>query len=106
MARRNMNQNILMVVGLVLVVLVLFSIYRKYQAEKDHRVSPTPHPERRVNPTPEPRHEGHGHESEAEYYSLNDYEPVGESDEMFQIGVGTGPGLYGSGRFTSSMVGN
>lgn len=29
-----------------------------------------------------------------------------EDDTSFQLGLGVGPGLYGSGRHTSEMVGN
>lgn len=37
----------------------------------------------------------------------DDYELLGEEDfETFETGFGMGPGLYGSGRHTSEMIGN
>lgn len=40
--------------------------------------------------------------------AVDDFQLLGVADEepAFQIGFGMGPGLYGSGRHTSEMVGN
>lgn len=39
---------------------------------------------------------------------IDDFQLIGVADEepAFQIGFGMGPGLYGSGRHTSEMIGN
>jgi hypothetical protein len=55
------------------------------------------------------RHDAHEEVGDSDYQPVedidDDFEKVAD-EEAFNIGFGTGPGLYGSGRHTSEMVGN
>jgi hypothetical protein len=122
MPRRNRDQNMLMLIGVVVLVLIAVTLYRKYYSGK---YAPQPQPQHpgehhhpvggsggKYAPQPEPQREHYEYElvpGDYEPYDNLDsigYEAVGGPDENFQVGVGAGPGLYGSGRHTSEMIGN
>nr|QBK86543.1 MAG: hypothetical protein LCMAC102_03380 [Marseillevirus LCMAC102] len=89
---RNNNTLLLVIVGM----LVLFAVYcawnKKYDSsKKDSFARPQAVDLEFIQQSDE---------NEDEFQLLN------QSDESFQIGFGMGPGLYGSGRHTSEMIGN
>ena len=90
MARGN-NRWILIV---LIALLVLFGVYTVWGSQKSNSHE---HKKEEIEYLPAPA------PAEAE----DDIEIIEASeDPAFQVGFGMGPGLYGSGRHTSEMIGN
>jgi len=86
-------------VVIILVLLLGFLLYLSHRS-KESPYAPTPVVNSKVE------------ESSPSYdvidpqYSSYDVIDIPPSEPAFEIGFGMGPGLYGSGRHTSEMVGN
>ena len=94
MARRNNNLILLVLVVLVIVGLICMWNRNAYGSE--------------TYSTPKQLHEPNDIEFVDRADILDDFQLLGVADEepAHQLQLGMGPGLYGSGRHTSEMVGN
>ncbi len=117
MARSNNNMFLYIVIG----ILVIFGIY--YSCNQSRTAPPQPgsgggSPAGRVNHPSPVKKQDPGSNPDIEFIppsddpqngqGHDDFHLIGVADEQpaFELGFGMGPGLYGSARAVSSMVGN
>lgn len=106
MARRNKQTLLYIIIGL-LVIFALYSVYGKNKKEDSEKYTSTK--KVREDESGEemellPTNDGTQKHEDPE----DDFQLLGVAPEQpsHNIGFGMGPGLYGSGRHTSEMVGN
>jgi hypothetical protein len=98
MARR--NNNIIIILIIVLVFGFACFMWSNQYKQKNNESYAQPKTVRESNVTPDIEYIPQSDEEDTQMIQQADQDPA------FEIGFGMGPGLYGSGRHTSEMVGN
>ena len=103
MARNNNNTLLLAIIGLIFIVGIYYTWGKKAESDSESYEDSKKASAPPSKPDVEFIQQGDGMQADPDSFELLG---VADGTQAHQIGFGMGPGIYGSGRHTSEMVGN